>query len=199
MHAAAIVVALTLAACQSPVAYPVTPASAAASTFQLITRTAETGSMATAWVASNESGRSLLVTAGHACEDGPAEYILLGQHDERYIVFKLDRSDDPDLCTLLATEVVGPPLAVDVQDPYYDEPVAYVGAPQGIYGDGRAPMYRGNYAGGDMVTVIAAPGASGSAIFTSRGVVGVLVMVGRMPGITLMVPRADLLAFLGSK
>lgn len=152
---------------------------------------------ATAWVVRNEMGRSLLMTAGHACPDG-ATFELLARDGSRTVATRLAVSPDADLCALTAPQA-GPPMAISRQDLYYDEPVAYVGAPARVFGDGRAPMFRGSYAGGDLITAPAAPGASGSAVFTTQGVVGVLVGIDpRLPGLTYMVPRSDLVKFMES-
>lgn len=181
-----------LVACQSPVAYPVTPATAVDATFQL---QSEQG-LATAWVARNEDGRSYLVTAGHACV-GASSFLLRHRDGGTTAAFVIKATEnDPDLCLLMTLEVVGPALGLDAQDPTYGEGVTYVGAPLGVWGNGMAPMFAGHYAGGNLVTATAAPGSSGSAVFTSRGVTGVVVRVGPLPGITLIEPRTNLVEFL---
>lgn len=72
-----------------------------------------------------------------------------------------------------------------------------MGAPALSWGDGEAPFYLGYYAGGNLVAIPTAPGASGSAIMSAYGVVGVLVAVNtRFNSATYMVPLADLQEFL---
>jgi hypothetical protein len=115
------------------------------------------------------------------------------------MVTPLAVSTDYDLCALIAFEVVGPALPIARTAPYYDQPIAYVGAPATIYGDDMAPMFRGNYAGGSLVTAQTAKGASGSAVFTSDGVIGVLVGVSpRFDGLTFIESRTHLLQFMES-
>lgn len=221
---AAIAVLALLVACQSPMA-PTAPANAAQSTFRVqVDSTVETGllglglvvepgqSFGTAWVAFNDRDSSYLVTAGHVCAKGIAEipkelgggflmvdttYTLRGQDSAEYPADLYVRSDEPDLCILKTRTVIGPAMFISGTNPYYDEPIAYVGAPAMVYGDGMAPMFRGTYAGGTLVTAPTAGGASGSAVFTSHGVIGVLVMVNRrFSSLTYIVSRQDLLAFL---
>lgn len=213
---------LLLGACQAPMK-PINPASAAESTFRVQVHssidasglglgTLEHDSFGTAWVVANEQGVSQLVTAGHVCKDAevavPDElgggtmpqasvYTLMGRDGSLHMA-EVDRdSEDPDLCLLTAFEIVGPPMPIAAIDPVYDEPVAYVGAPSIIWGDGMAPMFRGSYAGGNLITAPTAGGASGSAVFTQAGVVGVLVRVNsEFNGLTFIEPRAHLITFL---
>ena len=72
-----------------------------------------------------------------------------------------------------------------------------MGAPLGIWGDGIAPFYRGNYVGGNAVAIPTAGGASGSAFFTEEGVFGVLVArARRFESVTYFVPLDELKGFL---
>lgn len=210
-----------LLGCQAPVA-PSSPANAAHSTFRVqvdsVVDASSLGlgevplqSFGTAWVIFNDRDASYLMTAGHVCEKALAEvpeelgggyvpvrtdYTLRAQDSSEYSAELYVRSDEPDLCLLRTRSVIGPAMAVSAQDVFYDEPVAYVGAPAMVYGDGMAPMFRGTYAGGNLVTIPTAGGASGSAVFTSHGVIGVLVMVNRhLNTLTYIVPRSDLLGF----
>lgn len=210
-----VVLALVLLGCQAPVPfYPTSPTSAAKSTFRLNVTipfqvedvdgpvTMNLKGSATAWVVAN-SDVSYLITAGHACytelqgQQVTPEYTLTSPSGQEHAVRFLMRSDDPDLCLMVAYEVLGPSMAVASEDPEYDEPVAYVGAPSGFFGDGMAPMFRGTYSGGDSCSLPGAPGASGSAVFTEGGVIGVLTRVnGSFFGQTFIETRSELLEFL---
>lgn len=202
MRAPALVTALLAAACQYPApAAPVTPTRAVDSTFKV---QLSVGS-GTAWIASSARDMTFLVTAGHVC-DGIGLALRLGLDPSIALVARdgskhravfMRRSGVADLCLIVSSGYLGPALPVAPADPAYDQPVAYVGAPAGVYGAGAAPLYRGSYAGGNVVTAPTAPGASGSAVFTSGGVIGVLVAVSSsFDALTMIEPRASLARFL---
>lgn len=167
--------------CQYPApAAPLSPADARFSTFRV---DLVGGGSGTAWVAENRDGHSYLVTAKHVCDD-PVGYTLVAVDGSVIVAWEVKKSAKYDLCLLVTNEVVGPALALSPAPPYYDEPVMAVGAAQGVYGCdtgvsidqcGVAPISRGWYAGGNLVSMPMAGGNSGSAVFTSRGVIGVLV------------------------
>lgn len=136
----------------------------------------------TAWIVKNEAV-SFLVTAGHVCEDGTS-FTLTARDGTEYNALLVKKSPVADLCLLRSEFVIGPELMLSTEFPVYDEPVAAVGAPNGVYGCenggtldacGMAPISRGFYAGGNLVSMPMMGGNSGSAVFTSHGVVGVLV------------------------
>jgi hypothetical protein len=172
-----------------------TPAKAVNSVFKVtLSIDGETDSSGTAWVASysKKSNKTYLVTAGHVCNadvpaeeesDGARTYELLSQNDQTYDAVEVKRTfrelgDDlwpVDLCVLSYSGYLADPLVMADRAPAYGEAVYYVGAPVGIYGNGAAPTFTGTYSGGQIVSILGMGGASGSAFFTSRGVIGVLV------------------------
>lgn len=172
---------LLLVACQVPApAAQMSPTDARLSTFRVDLLGGGSG---TAWVAANRDEKSLLVTAGHVCDDA-AGWLLVGANGAAIRAWPVKLSAKFDLCLLSAEETVGPPLTLAVEGPAYDEPLMAVGAPRGVYGCdsgasiarcGMAPISRGYYAGGTLVSMPMYGGNSGSAVFSNRGVIGVLV------------------------
>jgi hypothetical protein len=198
--------ALLLISCQvtasAPISAPLSPTDARASTFRVDTADG-TG---TAWVVANETAGSHLVTAGHMCRNPLTDYTLVGYDGKTYTA-QLERvSATHDLCLLATDGAVGPALSISPLDPIYDEPVMAVGAPNGVYGCdsgatiarcGMAPISRGWYAGGTLVSMPMVGGNSGSAVFTSGGVIGVLVEGYRgFDSLSFIEPRDHLLEFL---
>jgi hypothetical protein len=177
------------------------PEYAAPSTFQLEVEREEGSYTGTAWIHKVADGLTYLITAGHLCGDKTGTFELVTQDGRRQLAYPLDREvEGLDLCEVATPGVIGPPLLLAPGLPVYGAPVAYVGAPQGIWGDGMAPLYHGFYAGGDILSILTAPGASGSAILGTEGVIGVLVAVAtRFPAVTWMVPVDDLRVFLASE
>lgn len=119
----------------------------------------------------------LMMTAGHVC-DG-AGGIRLQRGNGKFYPAKIiayEYTDDIDLCMIKVNDVPGNPLWLASGMPVYDAPLLYVGAPHGIWANGgMMPVIHGNYGGGNLANVAAAGGASGSAILSQAGVVGVLV------------------------
>ncbi len=198
--------------CQVPTdpVYPVTPQVAANSTFmvEVAVNSIPIG-YGTGWIVENKLGTndldtrvvSYLITAGHVCRTletpGYVSYTLHGKDGQSIAAEIVKRSDDPDLCLLQAFIKLGPPLLIAQRDPYYGEPITYVGAPAVKWGDGMAPILHGFYSGGNLITIPTFPGASGSAAFTSYGVVGVVVAYDpRFHHLGYMVDRATLVDFL---
>lgn len=191
-----------LVGCQIPAPVsPITPHSAAESTF--LVNVVGVGS-GTAWIAKN-GDTSVLITAGHVCEPG-ALYVLRDRRGESHMAVLKATSPKYDLCALETFKVIGRPLGLAPHEPELYDPVSYVGAPTGMFGCsvmlegdfcGFAPMYRGEYLGGNAVSAPTAPGASGSAIYADYGVIGVLTSVSmRFNSLTYFVPRAHLAEFL---
>ncbi len=176
---------LLLAACQIPApSAPLTPTDARDSTFRVeLSLLGDYQGSGTAWIVADSSDHSLLLTAGHVCSSAPLDYTLVSYSGHKESAFVVRKSDTSDLC-LLSSKHLGAPLNLAAQLPSYDEPVMAVGAPQGVYGCyggssldecGMAPITRGWYAGGNLYSLPMTSGNSGSAIFTSGGVVAVLV------------------------
>jgi hypothetical protein len=209
-------IALVLAACQPPVSVrgpsaSVMPDLAANSTlkvqvdatYRLADESTRVFSWSgTAWIV--DAKGTELVTAGHVCAASQPEAALVSAHyrltDRKgieYAATLVKRSDTPDLCILRTIPDIGSEMDISPRDPHYAEELAYVGAPLGIWGDGQVPIYFGHYAGGGMITTPATGGASGSAVWGSSGVVGVLVSgMPRFQNAVFMVSRAELVAFL---
>ncbi len=193
-------------ACQIPAPTYVQPVDAARSTFKIVIQELAEGGVldlgsGTAWVVKNESDHSVLVTAGHVCDTN--NYTLVAADGTKTPAFLVRKHETYDLCTVEALHIVGPPLPIAPQDPVLYQGVFYVGAPNGVYGCdeeavcGYQPMYRGHYAGNDLITAPAFGGSSGSAILTEEGVVGVLVSGYRnFPHLIFMEPRSHLVEFL---
>ncbi len=180
--------------------YPVTPNVAVESTFKISIYSAETllGS-GTAWIVGFDKGNSLLITAGHVCsaEAPKLNYKISDRFDQEAVVEEITHSSEPDLCLLKAHGYVGRPLLIAQEDPEYADEVGYVGAPHARYGGGMAPVYFGRYMGADWAGVEAAPGVSGSAIWTHKGVFGVLVALDpRFHHLAKFVTRKELVTFL---
>jgi hypothetical protein len=152
----------------------------------------------TAWVIRRTGDSVELMTAGHVCDTFGAAYDLLGRDSAHYPATVVSTSKDPDLCLLRAEpETPGMPLGLALAMPNYGDVVSYVGAPLGIWGDGMAPYYVGRYAGSNLVSIPGFGGASGSAVWTRQGVIGVLVSgYPRFPAMIHIVPLADIRAFL---
>lgn len=202
MRAAALAIVLLSAACQVPAPEaPMTPEGAAASTFMVDSDVGK----GTAWVVSSSKDMTYLVTAGHVCDMRltalayglSPDFRLVAQDGKQYPATFLHRDPIADLCLVTAPGYLGPALRVAAADAEYGTPVAYVGAPQGYFGEGVAPFYRGYAVGAGYMAIATAPGASGSAIFSSSGVVGVLVTVARgFDSVVGTEPRATLVKFL---
>lgn len=189
--------ALALSACtptkisQPTESKALTPTLAAQSTFRVNIKAYDDDandwvqvSSGTAWIAFNGSASSLLVTAGHVCEGDEFRYTLTSSAGTEYGVYELKKHSTYDLCLMVADEVLGPEMPFADSMPTYDEPVLAVGAPLGVYGCwagssidacGMAPISRGFFAGGNLVSMPMYGGNSGSAVFTADGVFGVLV------------------------
>lgn len=167
-------------ACQSAVPGPVLPRAeaVAANTYKIVASIdGEPQWSGTAWKVDADH----VVTAGHVCDahdrPGHLSFSLLDAdgHEEPAILLDYVLSDEvesEDACILL-TNAPGPGLNL-APEPAYDEPVMYVGAPDGMWGSAR-PTYRGHYVGGNVVVMAGAPGVSGSAVLSDKGVIGIFV------------------------
>lgn len=180
--------------------YPVTGADAAESTFRLEVYGEESRFLGsgTAWVVGVQAEYTYLISAGHVCANPSAlTYKLHSKDDAVFAVEQTMYSEDPDLCLLKYHGRLARPLLIATEMPRYGDWVSYVGAPFGLYGKGAAPYYSGRYIGSKYVGVETAPGASGSAIWTPRGVFGVLITVdSRFHHVTGFVPLQELVNFL---
>lgn len=190
--------ALALAACQAPlVKHPYSPTYAADSTFRVEAYGSITGFdeellwVGSGWIERNDGSFSHLVTAGHVCNTEHQDFgvtvsfKLRDRFGNAYPVVVEKISDKYDLCEMVAPRL-GEPLELAAEMPKYDEPIMMVGAPHGLWGCdniitdesfecGMAPISRGSYAGGTLVSIPSTHGYSGSAVFTPLGVIGVLV------------------------
>lgn len=202
--------------CQAPlVQHPYTAQNLADSTFR-VDITANAGELhmplgsGTAWVW--KTGEySWLVTAGHVCKSEIPEtgtvtlsYTIVGQDGSVHDAFVSRVSKDYDLC-LMYSEPVGPGLDLSRVEPHYDDPLMAVGAPLGVYGCesdtpercGMAPISRGHFAGGTLVSIQLYLGNSGSAVVSDFGVIGVFVKVYTdFPQLAFIEPLDHLRTFL---
>lgn len=211
MRLITLLIALILTSCQlshTGPKYPVTPNVAAESTFKI---TVDFGGLATssgtAWTVAVKNGYTYFITAGHVCDMDPfpgipKKFQIINSDDDSYNVEVVAvESDDEDiqkdLCLLRLAGHLGNPLMIARFDPKYNDPLAYVGAPAGAFGNGLAPTYTGVECGGYHFCGPTTQGASGSAIFTRDGVIGVLVRVNmQFKFIVAYVSREALLDFL---
>lgn len=179
MIKSALVTLLVLVGCSRGAPhYPHDGQDAARSTFKVeISIDGEEVGTGTAWIYKTDTTGTYLLTAGHVCplSEGVNSYVLVAQDNTKHLAFEVMRADEPDLCVLRSLQYLGEPLAFADRMPKYDDGLYVVGAPSGHYGDGLAPIYHGFYAGAGMATGATIPGLSGSAVISSRGVVGVLV------------------------
>ena len=194
-----------LAACQVARAAPndgrVTTRDAASATYKIVAydrnpfEGGEGQWSGTAWKLSD----TYMVTAGHVCHPHlgfPPVFRVqnVGGQSWPVAVVKYELDDEKDLC-LLRASVPGESLPLAIE-PAFDQAVFYTGAPHGIWGDGVRPVYHGHYAGGNVVIIGGAPGASGSAVLTEHGVMGVLVAGIESGNIIFVVSVSDLRDFL---
>lgn len=163
--------------------YPVTPPVAARGVYMLVAGDYQ----GTAWAVDPHH----LVTAGHMCEDPDAHpYITNGVRNFPVSVVEWqDTADDTsDICVLEAPTRVNFTWPIIIADrmPRLGETAHYTGYPLGVWHEGTG-KYLGDTDGpnshSDDYTFDAAcdHGASGSPVYTSRGVWGVLVR-GRVAG-----------------
>ncbi len=200
----ALLVLLALAACKAPALHSpvVNAAGAAASTFKITVDEDGLVSSGTAWIVASSEFASVLVTAGHVCED-EAEYAVIDRFGVEHPVVGAVEHPKYDLCALISQEPLGPALDVSEVDLALYDQVQYFGAPLGVFGCddgvcGMAPYFTGLYAGGNLFTAPGIGGSSGSAVLNARfEVVGVLVAGYRsFPHLMYMEPRAHLVEFL---
>jgi hypothetical protein len=136
-----------------------------------------------------------MMTAGHVC-DGADEVKAISRWNAEYPVKVIKFTRTPDLCLLDAKDVPGAGLDDFVRVPEYSSEIWYLGAPNGLYGDGTAPFAKGFYIGGKRMMIAGYPGASGSPVFTKDGVVGILVRGFRGTHLVEFETAADIALFL---
>lgn len=213
-----ILILALLLSCQSGILssqYPqvnLAPTVAVESTFRVMTKIDGVPlKSGTAWVVSQTADETRLFTAGHVCTtetqieglnisieiEGKKSFTLMNREDQTWEAEEVKSSKDPDLCILKTKGKVGFPLPLAEKMPAWGDPVGYVGAPRGFYGQGVAMYFQGNYSGNDVVSIFTAPGASGAALFNKNGVFGVLVAVHpSSDSIVLMVSLSAIKAFI---
>lgn len=154
-------------------------------------------------------GEDMALTAGHVCESEnffgekirPDFIRLKDRFDGEWVAYpkRWVNDDDTDVCVLEARHLPGPSMKMNVTPLEYLEPLAYVGAPHGVWGDGVAPYAEGKYVGGNMMMIAGYPGASGSPVFNEGGVVGILVAGYRGTHLIVMEPARDVIEFVSQK
>lgn len=158
--------------------YPVTPKVAESATYKLF---ANDESQGTGWAVSDH----YIMTAGHMCEYNEDNYIAVSNTERRFrlhsVAWEKSLVDgQTDLCLLKSEAKLPNTLVIADEMPKVGDKIGYVGYPNGEYsehegkylGDIDGPENQGN----DFAfSAWADHGASGSALFTDRGVWGVLV------------------------
>jgi hypothetical protein len=177
--------------------YPITPQVAQNGTYEMFVDVGMLGTaQGTAWAVDEHH----LVTAGHMCDEMAEVSVLKSTISERRIrakavLWEMGPDGHTDLCLLKTEQKLDGPLVIAKHMPYIGQDVTFVGWPLGVsvvsegkyIGDMDGPFFHLN---DDVFTAPCDHGASGSAIFTDRGVWGVLVRVrtdndahnGLMPG-----------------
>lgn len=193
----AIAALIVLAGCLQPGRVPLTPkARTAESVFQVRVLVEGGDIRGTAWIVRTSPELTTLITAGHVCTH-PGLLTVTSVDGTATVATVALIDPDKDLCKLEAFGYLGPALALAPAMPAYGTPVFYIGGPAGIWGGGMAPVHEGLYAGGRLVSIPTAPGASGSALIGPDGVFGVLVAVSRSyADATFITTLPDLLEFL---
>jgi hypothetical protein len=192
-----LLVLFCLAAClQTGVPAQAPKAQVAESVFQVRVLTLDGEIRGTAWIVRTSPEVTTLVTAGHVCaHTGLMTVVSRGGGSHLVTPSKID--PDKDLCVLEALDYLGPALPLAPAMPDYAARVFYIGGAAGIWGDGMAPVHEGLYAGGRLVSIPTAPGASGAPMVGPEGVFGVLVSVSRgYPDAVFIAPLSDLQSFL---
>lgn len=139
------------------------------------------GATGTAW-AVNEH---FAVTAGHMCEEMPRDSVLVSSSGHSFtahsIAWELSSSyNGHDVCVLYVDAPLSAPLVIADRMPAVGDEIGYVGYPLGRHYEGHG-HYLGDTDGedhdndNDTFDAVCDHGASGSAVFTDRGVWGVLV------------------------
>lgn len=164
--------------------YPVTPQVVQAGTYEMFVDAGIFGhAQGTAWAVDEHH----LVTAGHMCENKAESSILKSTVNQRHIrakavLWEMGLDGHTDLCLLQTDQRLDGPLVIARHMPYLGQDVTFVGWPLGVSVVSKG-KYIGDVDGPDEHlndNVFTAPcdhGASGSAVFTSEGVWGVLVRV----------------------
>jgi len=139
---------------------------------------------------SNESN-TLILTAGHSCENDPPESIkLIGQkttimtghgHPADAVIFKVDK--EGDLCILRVTEYTGPPMTYTNKRIPLHTKVLAMASPLGLGSPFAIPVFEGRYFGDVDARMStygfpSAPGSSGGPVFTKdKKLVGIITRV----------------------
>lgn len=181
---------------------PMTPEVAVDSTFMVIkyvSGTEDALGVGTAWIVKSDSTDTYLVSAGHVCQPGliPVDFRVKPSDSDTEIPAAVVKwSLNPDLCVIRANSYLGPALRISSVDPKRGDRVSYTGAPLGLWHK-VTPIFEGIFIGYPYIAAPTIGGASGSAIFTDQGVIGVLITVdSRFHHIVGIVPRSQTIDFL---
>jgi len=139
----------------------------------------------------SDANRTLILTAGHSCENAPPKPIkLLKQkikvrtghgHSSLASIFKID--DKEDLCLLSTEEYLGPAMAYKNKKIPLHTRVHAMASPLGLGSPYAIPVFEGRYFGDVSLKfstygIPSAPGSSGGPIFTQDGqLVGIITAV----------------------
>jgi hypothetical protein len=170
--------------------YPATPEKYDAFTYEAYAG----GAQGTAWVIDSHH----LVTAGHMCERSSDIVVTRGfirvPGKATYWEFS---PKTPDLCVVSVEVDLGKSMVISATDPEEGAMVCYVGFPDGVHA-----QECGKFEGPNVVEAKVDHGASGSALITGHGVVGMVVQLNNdgenlLPGL-IMTTRTQLLSGLDS-
>lgn len=140
-----------------------------------------------------------LLTAGHVCDPEGQDgftFRAVSKWNQEYPLQVVKFAHDPDLCLLSAPHIPGPILPKLIDVPDYGSTIWYSGAPVGVFGDGTVPFGRGFYIGGNKAMIAGYSGASGSPMYTEKGVFGVLVAGWRGTHLIVFEPASAVAQFL---
>ena len=138
-----------------------------------------TGRSGSGFVVANRGPDSVVMTAGHMCEERSNEvhssmrvFTLQGSmHEVEVIKWRMH----PDYCVLLARGLVVPAVKLAAKPVRIGEEVYTLAAPLGIFNIGMVPTLSGYYSGYvarknlDAFTIPTRGGSSGAPVFNSRG------------------------------
>jgi hypothetical protein len=157
---------------------PVTPATVESGTYQLLVSNGVGLFAGTAWTIDEHH----VVTAGHMCQGMEPDVVLSsGSRDIRGRIVEWEESDDGqrDLCLISTAATLPHPLTVADRMPAMGDRVDYVGYPNGVESRSEGKFLGDLDGTGHLNDATFSAqcdhGASGSAVFTDRGVWGVLV------------------------
>ena len=121
--------------------------------------------------------KTLVLTAGHLCKDNTVGMRVLDHYEKEYLVLTFIRSQQDDLCIIVAPFMPWEAVKVTTSPPQIGDKVFNIAAPMGIHAPNMALTFDGFYQGQirikeeqhplDLHSVSGMGGSSGSPIFDS--------------------------------